>query len=81
MIKWRGNTACRPCVGLAAGSPEEGYAMVVIARALLFAACCAFAVAACTNPNADASNKQSNRAVTNAFDTGNGGGGGGSGGY
>jgi len=55
--------------------------MVVIARALLFAACCAFAVAACTNPNADASNKQSNRDVTNAFDTGNGGGGGGSGGY
>ena len=30
--------------------------MVVIARALLFAACCAFAVAACSNPSADASN-------------------------
>ena len=41
--------------------------MVVTTRALLFAACCAFAVAACTDPNADASKKQSNRAVTNAF--------------
>lgn len=55
--------------------------MVVIARALLFAACCGFAVAACTNPNADASNTQSNRAATSTFNTGNGGGGGGSGGY
>jgi hypothetical protein len=55
--------------------------MVVIARALLFAACCAFAVAACTTPNADALNTQSNRAATSMFNTGNGGGGGGSGGY
>ena len=55
--------------------------MVIIARALLLAACCAFAVAACTNPNADASKTQSNRAAASTFDTGNGGDGGGSGGY
>lgn len=55
--------------------------MVVTTRALLFVACCVFAVAGCTNPNADASNTQSNRAATSLFNTSNGGGGGGGGGY
>ena len=51
--------------------------MVVTAGALLIVACCVFAVAGCTNPTADASNTQSNRAATSLFNTSNGGGGGG----
>jgi hypothetical protein len=76
-----GNTARQPCVvhpdRITGGGTT---AMVVTARVLLFVACCAFAVAACTNPNADASNTQSNRAATSTFNTDNGGGGGGGGG-
>jgi hypothetical protein len=55
--------------------------MVVITRALVLTVFCVMAVAGCTNPNADASNTQSNHAATSTFNIGNGGGGGGSGGY